>query len=117
MEKKPRPKKLPNITESVTTGCGDLDVTTTFLDGEVFEVFAHMENQDSCMKSQTETTCRLLSSARRYGVPMDGLIKQLIGVRCGKVGYSKEYDNVLSCADGIAKVLRRRVDDNSSQRW
>ncbi len=116
MEKKPRPRKLPNVTESVTTGCGDLDVTTTYLDGEIFEVFAHMENANSCMRSQTESVCRLLSSARRYGVPMDGLVKQLNGVRCGKIGFSKEDGKVLSCADGIAKVLRRRIDDNSSQR-
>ncbi len=47
---------------------------------------------------------------------MDGLVKQLNGVRCGKIGFSKEDGKVLSCADGIAKVLRRRIDDNSSQR-
>jgi len=114
MEKKPRPKSLPEITESVTTGCGDLDVTVTFLDGEIFEVFAHMENANSCMKSQTEATCRLLSSARRYGVPIDELVGQLIGVRCGKVGFSKEDSKILSCSDGIAKILRRRIHDHSS---
>ena len=116
MEKKPRPKILPNKTERVDTGCGDLHVTVTFLDGEVFEVFANLDHANSCMKSQTEAVCRLISSGRRYGVPLEEFVKQLANIRCGVPGPFSEEDKVHSCADGISKVLRRWANDNSSQR-
>ncbi len=115
MEKKPRPKKLLSKTECVDTACGPLHVTTAFLDGEVFEVFAHLDHANGCMKSQTEAVCRLVSSGRRYNVPLGEYVKQLANIRCGKPGPFSGKDRTLSCADGISKVLRRYLDDTTER--
>lgn len=111
LKKRPRPKILPSKTVCIDTGCGSLYVTMTFLDGEIFEVFAHMDHADSCMKSQTEAVCRLISSGRRYGVPIEEFIKQLRNIRCGKRGPFSKEEPVWSCADGISLALRREMDE------
>ena len=102
--KKKRPKVVQSVTEKVETGCGKLYITITFLDDEVFEVFAALGKAGGCATCflQAITTCVTLGI--RHGVPLDVYTKKLIGFRCPAPSWD-EGVQYLSCVDAISKVL------------
>ena len=106
MTNKKRPKSTQSITERVETGCGKLYITISFLDNEVFEVFAVLGKAGGCATCflQAITTC--ITMGLRNGVPLDVYVKKLIGFRCPSPLWDDGIQ-YLSCVDAISKVLEK----------
>ena len=77
------------------------------------EVFAQMGKAGGCAYSQIEATSRLISLALRSGVKLEAVIKQLVGIRCPSPTW-RNGEQVVSCSDGIAKVLNQHAHANIS---
>lgn len=108
-----RPRALEGVTYEVPTGCGSLYVTVSFLNGKPFEVFCRMGKVGGCSSAQNEALGRLLSTALRHGTPAEELAKQLQHIRCSNPTYY-EGEEVLSCADAVAKVLKEVLSESVS---
>ena len=110
----PKPQKLkrPSTTQGtitkIETGCGHLYVTVGKDNGNIIEVFATLGKSGGCAKAQGEAITRSLSLGLKYGIPVEEYIKEFDNIRCP----SPALDNgiqVLSCADAIAKVLKKEI--------
>ncbi len=106
---RPRPRRTRGITERVRTGCGNLYVTINWDDDDFCEVFAQMGKAGGCAACQIEAETRLVSLALRSGVSPKAIIKQLSGIRCPSPSWD-EGKQVLSCPDGVAKVLAEAAE-------
>lgn len=111
LTKKERPKVLESITERVMTGCGHLYVTIGF-DGEdntPLEIFAALGKAGGCSNCQNEALTRAVSLGLKYGIPVKEFVSELMGHKCPSSNMWPEDERVLSCPDGIAKVLNNYV--------
>jgi ribonucleoside-diphosphate reductase alpha chain len=110
VEPLPRPDVLAGSTYKLKTGCGSLYVTVNRdAAGVPQEVFTVMGKSGGCSASNAEAVARLTSLALRSGVPLSQIVKQLSGIRCSTPTWHAG-EQVLSCADALARVLRERVD-------
>lgn len=102
---KERPQVLEGKTIKIETGEGDLFVTINQDEySEPFELFATMGKSGGFSAAQTEAIGRLISLCFRSGIQPSQIIKQLKGIRSGKVmGFGP--NRILSSPDGIAKAL------------
>lgn len=101
-----RPTVLPGFTEKIKTGYGNLYVTVNTRDGRPFEVFAHIGKSGYTTMADTEAICRLISLALRSHVPVDQVIRQLLGIG-GSSPVFASGSKVSSIPDAIAQVLQR----------
>ncbi len=111
---RPRPPVTQGVTERIGTGCGKLYVTVNHDEEGICEVFAQMGKSGGCAASQIEGISRLISLALRSRVSMDAIIKQIKGIRCPAPLWAKG-GMVLSCADGIARVLEHQSGGNGQE--
>ncbi len=107
LTKRDRPKILDSTTEEVTTGCGHLYVTIGFDGGRgtPIEVRAALGKAGGCSNCYIEALNRVVSLGLQYGIPVKGLVDELAGHQCPSSHMWPEVDRVLSCPDGISKVL------------
>ena len=111
----PTPRPRTRVAEGKTfkyrMGCGTLFVTVNRDEQGLCEVFANLGKAGGC-PSQSEATCRAVSTALRSGVPAKELIGQLRGIRCMSTATARKSGNgidVLSCPDAIARAIEEVV--------
>ena len=105
MTKKDRPKVLKGSTYKIPTGCGKLYVTINGDDKSELELLARIGKAGGCAASQNEAIGRLISLALRYGIPMEEITKQLMGINC-HASAGKGEGKQLSCADAIVAAIQ-----------
>jgi len=115
MAKTTRPKSLPGATFERETGCGKVYVTVNFHEGRPWELFARLGKAGNCTACQTEALTRALTLALRNGATIPELVKQLTGLRCN-LPHLSDGEEILSCPDAIAKVLKDLLDENNELR-
>ena len=110
------PRKRGRVTFGKTfkfrMGCGTLFVTVNQDEVGLCEVFANLGKAGGC-PSQSEATCRVVSTALRSGVDAAELIEQLSGIRCLSAAQARKNRgdvDVLSCPDAIARAIREVLD-------
>lgn len=113
MEKVKRPRITIGATTKVTTGCGNMYITTGFSENKLIEVFASLGKSGGCAKCQGEAITRCVSLGLKYGVPVEEFIKELEELRCVNPIWDTGKQ-VYSCPDAIAKVLGGIFDENTS---
>jgi ribonucleoside-diphosphate reductase alpha chain len=105
-----RPRALGGRTIRELTGCGKIYVTVNHDEVGLFEVFAHLGKAGQCGAAQIEAICRSVSVGLRSGMDATVFIKQFLGIQCPLPYMFPEADRTLSCADAIAKALRRELE-------
>jgi ribonucleoside-diphosphate reductase alpha chain len=108
IEVQKRPQALSGPTEKIATGCGELYVTVNSKDEQPFEVFFHLGKQGGCSSAQLEALARTISIGLRSGVPIEEYYEHLKDIKCISPTFS-DGENILSCADAIAKVFKKFV--------
>ena len=111
VQKLKRPKTTQATVTRVETGCGHLYVTVGKDNGNIVEVFATLGKSGGCAKAQGEAITRALSLGLKYGIPVEEFIKEFDNIRCPSPGLD-ELGDIASCADAIAKVLKKETEKN-----
>jgi ribonucleoside-diphosphate reductase alpha chain len=112
--KKQRPKQLSGYTYQTVTGCGKIYITINEHDGKPFEIFATIGKAGGCACAQTEAIGRLVSLGLQRGIVSSHFIKQLSGICCHSALIA-EGDKIMSCADAIAKVLKKYIEAKTTK--
>jgi ribonucleoside-diphosphate reductase alpha chain len=104
----PRPRETITTgrTERIMTGCGNLYLTINEDKTGLCEIFIHLGKNGGCASSQSEAVGRLVSLLLRAGINPALIIKHLRGIRCHLPAITHGQE-VLSCADAIAKLLEK----------
>lgn len=97
-----RPVLLHGETHLVETGCGHCYITINKDKEMVKEVFMTMGKAGGCASCQCETTGRLATLALRGCVGVVDIVKMIKGITC-----HHQKEDVLSCSDGLAKILEK----------
>lgn len=112
---RPRSRVTTGETYKFRMGCGTLFVTVNSDDNGLCEVFSNLGKAGGC-PSQSEATCRAVSTALRSGVDPKELIEQLRGIRCLSTATARKKGNgvnVLSCPDAIARAIAEAMGISS----
>ena len=109
-----RQKILSGNTHKVTSGCGNIYVTINRDEDGIFEIFAHLGKSGQCGASQLEAICRAVTAGLRAGVDPGVFAKQFFGIKCPSPMLN-QGERIESCADAIAKVLQKEIDDINSK--
>ena len=111
---RPRVRITTGKTSKFRMGCGTLFVTVNKDDKGICEVFANLGKAGGC-PSQSEATCRAVSTALRSGVDPEVLIDQLSGIRCLSAAVARKSNkgvDVLSCPDAIAIAMKEAMGES-----
>lgn len=108
MEKAKRSKSLEGQTVRVKTGCGNLYIT---VNGSPTEVFAHLGKAGGCAACQNEALTRVITLGLKFGIPVSEFVDELKGLQCPEPNLYPEDDRILSCPDGIGKILEEVTSD------
>jgi len=107
IEKLKRPKLTQGTTTKIATGCGNLYVTVSKSNENIIEIFMVLGKVGGCSRAQGEALSRSISLGLKYGIPLEEYIDELKEIRC-QIPIWEDGEQILSCADAIAKVARRR---------
>ena len=111
-----KPKMRPDIlvgkTYKIHTGEGTMYVTVNEIDNEPFEIFASIGKAGGNAAAQSEAVSRLVSLALRADIPLDVIVKQLIGIGSPTPVWHNG-EQILSTPDAIGKVLKRYIDGSN----
>ena len=108
-----RPSKLQANVHTIETGNGKLYVTISTHNGKPVEMFISIGKSGQTFNTFTEALGRTISIAFQHGVPVDNIIKTLIGINSDRPIWSridendKKPDQILSIPDALAKLLKR----------
>jgi len=106
--KRIRPDVLQSCTIETETGCGALYVTVGWDEyGKALEVIAKLGKAGQCQDCSLEAVTRVVTVALKYNAPLKSVYKQLKSLICPKARYFPKEEEVLSCYDGLGKVLQR----------
>jgi len=101
-DKQPIPDVLHGATKRIKTGgCGTLHVTLNSKDGKPLAIRLTFGMAGGCGAASIQAVQLLISRSLRHGVPLSEIIKDLNGIAC----HLPSVNKVLSCYDGLAKVL------------
>ena len=100
----------PNFTHRIKTGCGWLYVTVC--PGDYKEVFFKLGKTGGCPASYLQALAMTFSMAWRAGVSLESMVNNLQSIACPNSIWSDGVQ-VLSCADGIAHVLKPYCEEES----
>lgn len=109
MEKKGRPEQLRGTTTKVKTGCGNLYVTINVNGDKPYEVFARLGKAGGCSNTLNEALTRAITLGLKYGIPVEEYVEELKDIQCPCPNMWPKEERVLSCPDGVAKVLETYV--------
>lgn len=104
-----RPRTLSGPTYKTTMpNCGSIFTIVNL----PLEVLVKMGKAGGCQNSWIEAVGRLISLGLRYGVPVEDIVKELKGIRCGGAGSPKGGPGmaVLSCPDAIARDIGKAIE-------
>jgi len=104
VEKQPRPRIVDGIVYRAKLTCGNLYVTISHKDHEIFEVFATLGKSGNCTHSMLEALTLSITMGIRHGVPVTPYIEKLTGVNCPGVSWDSGI-KYLSCSDAIGQLL------------
>ncbi len=104
-----RPQTTHGHTKVIKTGCGKLYLTEASADSYQ-EVFTKLGKSGGCAASFLDGVGRLITFALNAGVPKDTIIQAFMGIQCPSPMWSNGVQ-VLSCLDGIAKLLKEEKDN------
>jgi len=113
-----RPSRLSGNIHKIDTGRGTMYVTVGTSDGRPVELFVQLGKGGQYLNTLTEAIGRLASIALQHGVPLDGMVKTLIGINSDNPTWCRLSDTdtkpvqILSVPDGLAKLLDRFYLDN-----
>jgi len=109
LEKEQRPRAVYGHTTRVRTQCGNLYITITNKDDNIFEVFAVLGKSGGCVQSQMSALTTAVTLGIRYGVPPQVYVEKLKGIRCLAPSID-EGVVYFSCADAIARVMEEELE-------
>ena len=102
-----RPDQNEGETTRIKTGCGWLYITDC-TESEYKEVFIRLGKTGGCAAAFLQALAISVSLGLRAGVPKERFIDLFKDIRCPTPCWYKG-EQVLSCPDGIAKMLRGKV--------
>jgi len=108
-----RPKKLNASTYVVETGEGKMFTTISEYRGKPVELFLNVGKSGQNINTFSEAIGRLISIMLQKGIPVEDIIKSLIGINSDKPVWYRFEDTdqkptqILSIPDGIAQLLSR----------
>ena len=106
MQKRARPETLEGKTYKLKTGLGNLFVTINELDGKPFELFATIGKSGTSIIAKSEVVGRFVSTALRYNIPVEEIVKQLIDIS-GSEPLAVGNTVVKSIPDAVGQLLQR----------
>jgi ribonucleoside-diphosphate reductase alpha chain len=113
-----RPSRLSADVYKLDTGRGTMYVTVGTSDGRPVELFVQLGKGGQYLNTLTESIGRVISIALQHGVPIDQIVKTLIGINSDNPSWCRLSDTddkpaqILSVPDGLAKLLDRFYSNN-----
>ena len=112
-----RPSKLQANVHIIETGNGKMYVTVSTHNGRAIEIFLSIGKSGQILNNFCEAIGRTISIALQHGVPVDVIIKTLLGINSDRPTWfrfeetDKKPMQLLSIPDAIAKLLQRYYVD------
>ena len=105
-----RPIIVRGETSMIKTGCGKLYGTFSNQDEEYQEVFLRLGKCGGCALAFLDGIGRLISMGLNAPLTYDLIHKAFVGIRCPSPMFDGATQ-VLSCLDGIAKLIERHKEE------
>jgi ribonucleoside-diphosphate reductase alpha chain len=101
----------------IDTGNGTLYVTVGSSSGKPIEIFLSLGKSGQLLSTLSEALGRVISIALQGGVPIDNIVRTLVGINSDKPTWCRLDENdakpiqILSIPDGLAQLLDRYYSD------